>query len=407
MVDQVTILGATGSIGESTLDVIQKHTDRFKVFGLSARTRIQKLARIALETSTNVVSVGIGRSNEFRSALNSRQADIRVLEGERGLNDLASAEESDIVVTGIVGAAGLVPTLTAVRAGKTVLIANKEPLVMMGPEIMEEAAESGAQVIPLDSEHNAVFQCLPDKYRTDIRNASTRNSTKPLREHGVEKIILTASGGPFLNKSASELKGVSPREATAHPNWRMGRKISIDSATMMNKGLELIEACALFSIEPNRVQIVMHPQSIVHSLVEYVDGSVIAQLASPDMRIPIANALGFPDRIYSGSKRLDVVRLGVLEFREPDEQQFPCLRLAREAAETGGTAPTILNAANEVAVEAFCLGKINFTDIPELVDRVLQAIPVKMTRDLESVLGIDTDSRQIAVGLIPRLSGSA
>ena len=241
--------------------------------------------------------------------------------------------ESEVVITGIVGAAGLVPTLSAIRAGKRVLIANKEPLVMMGPEMMQEAVLSGATVIPLDSEHNAVLQCLPGSFRDGPPFYGANSSTNRFEEHGIEKVILTASGGPFLDFPTKELGSVTPEQAAAHPKWKMGKKISIDSATMMNKGLELIEACALFSIEPSRVEIVVHPQSIVHSLVEYSDGSLLAQMANPDMRIPIVNALGYPDRISSGSKRLDVGQLGILEFKEPDERHFPCLRLAREVAE--------------------------------------------------------------------------
>ena len=407
MTDQITILGATGSIGRNTLDVIFRHRERFQVWGLSAESRVEKLAGIAIESGAKVVSIGAGRKKAFRCALNGRQADIRVVEGEAGLQRLAEMPESEVVVTGIVGAAGLIPTLSAIRAGKKVLIANKEPLVMMGPEMMREAALSGATVMPLDSEHNAVLQCLPTSYR-DERFISPKNlSTSGLDEHGIVKVILTASGGPFLNSPTEELGNVTPEQAAAHPRWNMGKKISIDSATMMNKGLELIEACALFSIEPSRVQIVVHPQSIVHSLVEYKDGSLLAQMANPDMRIPIVNALGYPDRISSGSKRLDVGRLGILEFSEPDEQHFPCLRLAREVAETGGTAPVILNAANEIAVDAFCDRRIRFTQISEFVDRALQIIPVLTRRDLETVLEVDLKTRQVTKDLIMSASGTA
>jgi 1-deoxy-D-xylulose-5-phosphate reductoisomerase len=278
---------------------------------------------------------------------------------------------------------------------------------MMGPEMMREAALSGATVIPLDSEHNAVLQCLPRSCREDLITCPITPSTSRFEEHGIEKVILTASGGPFLGLPTEELDNVTPEQAAAHPKWRMGKKISIDSATMMNKGLELIEACALFSIEPNRVEIVVHPQSIVHSLVEYSDGALLAQMASPDMRIPIVNALGYPDRIASGSERLNIGQLGVLEFKEPDERHFPCLRLAREVAETGGTAPVILNAANEIAVDAFCSGRIRFTQISEFVDRTLQVFPVQIRRDLETVLEVDLDTRRVTNDLIMSASGTS
>jgi 1-deoxy-D-xylulose-5-phosphate reductoisomerase len=407
MIDQVTILGATGSIGRNTLDVIFRHQDRFQVWGLSAHSRVEELAGIAIESDAKVVSIGEGRTREFRSVLNGQKKDICVVEGEAGLKHLAQMPESEVVVAGIVGAAGLVPTLTAIQAGKKVLIANKEPLVMMGSEMMREAALSGANIMPLDSEHNAILQCLPESFRGPPVRSPADQSRSRFDQHGIEKVILTASGGPFLNFSTSELESVTPEQAAAHPNWDMGKKISIDSATMMNKGLELIEACALFSVEASRVEIVVHPQSIVHSLVEYTDGSLLAQLASPDMRIPIVYALGYPQRIESGSDRLNMSHLGVLEFKEPDERRFPCLRLAREAAETGGTAPVILNAANEVAVDAFCGGKIRFTQISEFIDRSLQIIPVLMRQDLEAVLEVDLGARRVTEGLIMSRSSTA
>ena len=407
MTDLVTILGATGSIGRNTLNVIFRHRERFQVWGLSAQSRVEQLAEIAVESGAKVVSIGAGRAKEFRCALNGQRTDIRIVEGEAGLKCLAEMPESEVVVTGIVGAAGLVPTLSAIRAGKKVLIANKEPLVMMGSEMMREAALSGATVIPLDSEHNAVLQCLPRSCREELISYAATPSTSRLEEYGIEKIILTASGGPFLELPTEELDNVTPEQAAAHPKWSMGKKISIDSATMMNKGLELIEACALFSIKPNRVEIVVHPQSIVHSLVDYSDGSLLAQMANPDMRIPIVNALGYPDRISSGSERLNVGQLGILEFREPDERHYPCLRLAREVAETGGTAPVILNAANEIAVDAFCSGRIRFTQISEFVDRTLQAFPVQIRRDLETVLEVDLNTRRVTKDLIMSASGTS
>ena len=404
MIDRVTILGATGSIGGNTLDVISRHKDRFEVWGLSAHSRVKKLAGIAETSGAKIVSVETGRAAAFRSALSEGQPEICVVEGRDGLRRLAEMPESEVVVTGIVGAAGLVPTLSAVRTGKKVLIANKEPLVMMGPEIMREAAISGATVVPLDSEHNAILQCLPASFRSRSANCKGGLSTSPLDEHGVEKIILTASGGPFLDYPLEELENVTPEQAVLHPNWEMGTKISVDSATMMNKGLELIEACALFSVDPGKIEIVIHPQSIVHSMVEYKDGSLLAQMANPDMRIPIVNALAYPDRISSGSAEFNVGQLGLLEFREPNEKIFPCLRLAREVAEIGGTAPVILNAANEIAVGAFCGSEIRFTEIYSLVDQALQKIPVLAEQSLEAVLEVDRETRRITKSLVMRNS---
>ena len=308
--------------------------------------------------------------------------------------------ETDILVTGIVGAVGLLPTLKAVRAGKKILIANKEPLVMMGSEIMREAGLHGATIIPVDSEHNAIFQCLPDHLRNPVTKSPGRIPRNRPPLDGIRKLILTASGGPFLDSPKETLEHATPEEAAAHPNWRMGKKISIDSATMMNKGLELIEACALFAVDPCQVEIVIHRQSIVHSFVEYDDGSILAQMANPDMRIPIANGLGFPDRISSGTKRLNIGTLGRLDFRPPDDERFPCLTLARKAATAGGTAPTILNAANEVAVKAFCDRKVGFNDIAAIIQQTLDRIPVQKQQDLETVLASDLEARTMARSIV-------
>ncbi|MBO67991.1 MAG: 1-deoxy-D-xylulose-5-phosphate reductoisomerase [Acidiferrobacteraceae bacterium] len=395
MSELVTILGATGSIGRSALDVLRRHDERFQVYGLSAHHQTKELASLANQCGAQVVSVRSGQVQAFQNSTHIDGAAITVLEGSEGLVRLAGSTTADVVITAIVGSIGLMPTLAAIRAGKKVLLANKEPLVMMGPEIIQEASNSGATIMPLDSEHNAVLQCL------DI--GQTSNDSKGIKSDtpkSVVKIILTASGGPFIDSSISDLSRVTPAQAANHPNWSMGKKISIDSATMMNKGLELIEACALFSVDPNLIEIVVHPQSIVHSLVEYADGSVIAQMANPDMRIPIATALGHPERIASGASRLRIGEIGSLDFREPDENRFPCLRLARQAAEVGGTAPTILNAANEIAVELFCKELIQFNEISKYVDKTLEHVTVDRTRDFETVTQADVEARRYTKQLI-------
>jgi 1-deoxy-D-xylulose-5-phosphate reductoisomerase len=292
------------------------------------------------------------------------------------------------VVAGIVGAAGLLPALAAVRAGKRVLFANKEPLVMCGHLFIETARATGAELMPVDSEHNAIFQCMPGSFRTGEAQPEVR------------RILLTCSGGPFRETAADKLVLVTPEQAVAHPNWVMGRKISVDSATLMNKGLELIEACWLFGVTPDRIEIVIHPQSVIHSLVEYADGSVLAQLGNPDMRTPIAHALGWPERIESGVKGLDLAAIGRLDFARPDPDRFPCLRLATDAARAGGTAPTLLNAANEVAVQAFLDREIAFTDIPRVIAATLDALPVHADTDLETILADDAAARKIARALI-------
>jgi len=384
----VTVLGATGSIGCSTLDVISRHPQRFSVYALTAHRQIEKLEALCLAhnpkiavVDTAVDAVALGR------ALLQQGCRTRVEHGSKALQDVCRAEVVDTVVTGIVGAAGLLPTVAAVDAGKRVLIANKEPLVMMGHAIVSRAIQSGARLIPLDSEHNAIFQCLPGDYRVGA----------PDGLKGVSRLLLTASGGPFRQWSREALESVTPEQAIAHPNWSMGPKISVDSATLMNKGLELIEACVLFSIQPRDVRVVIHPQSTIHSMVEYEDGSVLAQMGSPDMRVPIAHGLGWPDRIESGAARLDMFEVARLDFEKPDTGRFPCLRLAREAAETGGITPVALSAANEVAVQAFLETKINFTRIPVVIEETLARVDATKGGSLDAVLAVDEEARRYAL----------
>jgi 1-deoxy-D-xylulose-5-phosphate reductoisomerase len=385
----VTILGSTGSVGVSTLDVIRLHPQRFAVYTLSANFNVDSLFVQCLEFSPRyAVMVDIASAQSLRARLLEAGSATEVLHGEQPVCDLAADTVVDVVVAGIVGAIGLLPTLAAVRAGKTVLIANKEPLVMLGSEIMQLARDHGATILPIDSEHNAIFQCMPDGGAAGMTNS------------GIEKILLTGSGGPFRQISKEKFGSITPAQACAHPNWEMGRKISVDSATMMNKGLELIEACALFDVSPDFVQIVVHPQSIIHSMVQYVDGSILAQMGAPDMRTPIAHALGWPERVESGTERLDLIKLAHFDFQEPDEEKFPGLKLARLAAETGGTLPTVLNAANEVAVDAFLSGRIRFDQIPVLIETAMDSIEQQKERSLESVLEVDRQTRKFVGRLV-------
>jgi len=379
----VTLLGATGSIGHSTLDVIRRHPERFSVYALAAGRRADELAALCREFRPQVAVMA---DPEAAERLRQLLADIpvRVLAGESGLCEVASAPQADTVVAAIVGAAGLRPTLAAVRAGKRVLLANKEALVMSGRLFMDAVATSGAHLLPIDSEHNAIFQCLPPGHVHDPDGA------------GVTRILLTASGGPFRNHTAEQLQNVTPDEACAHPNWSMGRKISVDSATLMNKGLELIEACWLFATDPSRIEVHVHPESIVHSMVEYTDGSVLAQLGSPDMRTPIANALAWPERIDAGVPPLDLFAIGRFHFERPDPVRFPCLRLAAEAFRTGGTAPAVLNAANEVAVRHFLEGSLRFSDIPVIIERTLAATEVVEADSFETIFAKDAEARRRA-----------
>lgn len=392
----VTVLGATGSIGMSTLDVLTRHRDQYQVFALSAHSQWQRLVELCLQHHPRyAVLVEPQAAQALRERLSEHGSATEVLHGEQALRDVAGHNEVDIVMAAIVGAAGLLPTLAAVEAGKKVLLANKEALVMAGDLVTRAVRAHGATLLPIDSEHNAIFQCLPSE--------PVSGAVSSLASRGVRRIMLTASGGPFRARSLDELSQVTPEEACAHPNWSMGKKISVDSATMMNKGLELIEACWLFSARPEQIDVVVHPQSVVHSLVEYADGSVLAQMGNPDMRTPIAHALAWPKRIDSGVASLDLIATARLDFCAPDYQRFPCLNLARQAAEVGATAPTLLNAANEVAVAAFLARQLRFDQIPEVIERVLERLPVNEPDALDVVQNADLAARTLAQSLIDAL----
>ncbi len=379
---QVTVLGATGSIGLSTLDVIARHPQRYQVFALTGFSRLAELEVLCLRFKPRYAVVpNKSAAQALQSALQGADLPTRVLVGEAGLCEVAAHPEVDAVMAAIVGAAGLPPTLAAVEAGKKVLLANKEALVMTGALFMQAVRRSGAVLLPIDSEHNAIFQCLPGDY------------ARGLAPVGVRRILLTASGGPFRQTPLDELQRVTPEQACAHPNWSMGRKISVDSASMMNKGLELIEACWLFAAKPAQIEVVIHPQSVIHSLVDYVDGSVLAQLGNPDMRTPISHALAWPERIDSGVAPLDLFAIARLDFQAPDERRFPCLRLARQVAEVGGTAPALLNAANEIAVQAFLERRIRFPQIASIIEDVLNLEPAAEVENLDSVLLADNRAR--------------
>ena len=383
----VTVLGATGSIGTSTLDVIARHPERFQVFALSAHSQVEALGRLCRQFRPRYAVISdVSRLPELREALTD--TGIEALAGEQGLCEVASAAEVDVIMAAIVGAAGLMPTLSAIEQGKKVLLANKEALVMSGGLFMEAVARHGATLLPIDSEHNAIFQCLPQSHPVGVDDA------------GVTRILLTASGGPFRHASSGELARVTPEQACAHPTWSMGRKISVDSATLMNKGLELIEACWLFRTTPDRIEVHVHPESIIHSMVEYRDGSVLAQLGSPDMRTPIANALAWPERIDAGVSPLDLFELAAFHFEKPDLERFPSLRLASEAFLAGGTAPAVLNAANEVAVQAFLEGRIAFTGIADVVEQALDHFEPVPVDSIEVVMRQDERARAYATQCI-------
>jgi 1-deoxy-D-xylulose-5-phosphate reductoisomerase len=385
----VAILGATGSIGVSTLDVLARHPDRYRVVALTAHRQTERLFEQCLRFHPRqAVLHEPAAAAELRRRLHEAGLATEVLSGAAAIDAVARDPASEIVMAAIVGAAGLMPVLEAVRAGKRVLLANKEPLVMSGQVLMQEAHAHGAEILPIDSEHNAIFQCMPAGYRAGER------------PQGVRRILLTCSGGPFRSTPNAELARVTPEQAIAHPRWAMGRKISVDSATLMNKGLELIEACRLFSIGPEQVQIVIHPQSVIHSMVEYTDGSVLAQLGNPDMRTPIAHALAWPERIESGVQTLDLFDIARLDFEAPDPARFPCLRLAQQAAQAGGTAPAILNAANEVAVSAFLDRRILFTDIAAIIEETLATLAASQDTSLEAVLAADARARELSAGLV-------
>ena len=386
MTQQVlTILGSTGSIGESTLDVVSRHPEKFRVFALAGHRQVDKLAAQCKQFRPEYAVVGdAGHAAELEKKLKQEGIDTQVLYGAQALIDVASADEVSGVMCAIVGAAGLPSALAAAQKGKIIYLANKETLVVSGALFMETTRQNGATVLPIDSEHNAIFQVLPRDY------------TGRLNEHGINSIILTASGGPFLNTDLSTFDSITPEQAVKHPNWSMGRKISVDSASMMNKGLELIEAHWLFNCPPEKLEVVIHPQSVIHSMVRYRDGSVLAQLGNPDMRTPIAYCLGLPERIDSGVGELDFSALSALTFQKPDFDRFPCLKLAYQAMNAGGAAPCVLNAANEVAVAAFLDKRIKFTDIAQVVAHCLAQDFSDSHHDIESLLAQDAQTRRQA-----------
>ena len=393
MSQSVCILGATGSIGQSTLKILAQHSQEYSVFAVTAQSRLAELVEICKQYRPRFAVVPSSKVDELRQLLVAEQlADIEILADEVGLIAVASHSDVDVVMAAIVGAAGLLPTLAAVKAGKRVLLANKEALVMSGDIMMQAALDHHATLLPVDSEHNAIFQCLPQNYFQAERNGQPKL--------GVSNILLTASGGPFLNHSLEQLHSVTPAQACKHPNWSMGQKISVDSATLMNKGLELIEACHLFSIEEHFVTVVVHPQSIIHSMVQYVDGSTLAQMGNPDMCTPIAHALAWPERIQTHVPALNVFTHSQLNFVEPDTTRFPALKLARQAMKVGGTTPAILNAANEIAVDAFLKQKIGFMQIPAIVEQTLNQLAHQAANNLDVILQADAEARAIAQQLV-------
>ena len=374
----ITILGATGSIGLSTLDVIARHSDKYHIVALTANTQTELLFKQCVEYCPKyAVMVDIASAEKLEQQLKSVGSDTQVLAGPEALEEVAALSEVDYVMAAIVGAAGLLSSLAAANAGKRVMLANKEALVMSGKLFMDAVKNNGAELLPIDSEHNAIFQSMPAN-----------------GQQGVKRILLTGSGGPFRTRAIETLKTVTPEEAVAHPNWSMGQKISVDSATMMNKGLEVIEACWLFDTPSSKVQVVVHPQSTIHSMVSYIDGSVIAQLGNPDMRTPIAYALGWPERIEAGVEEVDFFDVARLDFEAPNFERFPCLKFAYDAHEAGGYASIALNAANEVAVASFLNKHINFTEIPQLIENVLEQAPSGTPLVLNEILVQDAESRQ-------------
>ena len=395
MTQGLTLLGATGSIGASTLDVVARHPDRYHLFALTAHQAADALLALCLRFAPRyAVLSGVAEDQDLRRRFAQTAGETELLFGAPALEQVAADRECEVLMAAIVGAAGLAPTLAAARAGKRLLLANKEALVMAGPLFMCTVREHGATLLPIDSEHNAVFQCLPQL----AAGTSTR---------AVRRILLTASGGPFRSTPIERLSQVTPQEACAHPNWVMGRKISVDSATMMNKGLEVIEAHWLFDVAPERIEVLIHAQSIIHSLVEFADGSMIAQLSNPDMRVPIAHALGFPERIESGATPLDLAAIGQLSFERPDARRFPCLGLAYAALRDGGTAPAVLNAANEVAVAAFLEGKLRYTAIPQVVEQALERSSTTQVDSLATVLEADKGARRAAAQSVALLMDKA
>jgi len=387
---QVTILGSTGTIGQQTLDVISRHANQYKVFALAAYANVDALLKQCLQFKPEIaVLLDESAASSLSQQLKAHGSTTTVLTGMAGLEQVSEHASVDIVMAAIVGAAGLKPAMAAARAGKRILLANKETLVMAGNLFMQAVKEGGATLLPIDSEHNAIFQVMPPQ-------ANIHEPSSSINSVGVKKIILTASGGPFRKFSQQSLESVTPEMALKHPNWVMGEKITIDSATLMNKGLEVIEAHWLFNAKPSQIEVVVHPQSIIHSMVEYVDGSVLAQLGNPDMRTPIAYALGYPERIESGVASLNLLEIAKLEFESPDTQRFPCLQLAYDALQLGGTASTILNAVNEIAVPAFLKKQIQFMHIPALIAKSLDAIPVVAVSSLEQLIETDTEARRFS-----------
>ena len=389
----VTILGSTGTIGVNTLDVLARYPDKYRVVALSANKDVERLAEQCLKWRPQyAVMADKNSARRLQERLGRDGKAIQVLAGSEGLVEIAGLDEVDCVMAAIVGAAGLLPSLAAARAGKRVLLANKEALVMSGRLFMDAVTENRAELLPIDSEHNAIFQCMPADFQRGLERA------------GVTRILLTASGGPFRTWPVKDLETATPEQACAHPNWVMGRKISVDSATMMNKGLEVIEACWLFNTDPAHIQVVLHPQSVIHSLVQYTDGSVLAQLGNPDMRTPIAHALAWPERIASGVEPLDLIDVARLDFSEPDPDRFPCLRLAAQAMAAGGTATAILNAANEVAVAEFLDNRIRFTEIARIVEAALTQLDGRNADNLDAVLEADRLAREFARNAVKELA---
>lgn len=392
MNQRVTVLGSTGSIGVNTLDIIARHSDRFSVFALTANRNIDLMVQQCQQFSPEyAVLPDSVNAQQLREKLQAVNCATEVLEGVDSLQEVAGHSDVDIVMAAIVGAAGLLPTMAAVKAGKKVLLANKESLVMAGRLFMDAVKVSGAQLLPIDSEHNAIFQCMP-------HSSSVSQAQKEVR-----KILLTGSGGPFRTWDAKQVYSATPEQACKHPNWTMGRKISVDSATLMNKGLEFIEAKWLFDVSPDVIDVVIHPQSIIHSMVEYIDGSILAQLGNPDMRIPIAYGLAYPDRVNSGVAGLDIITASQLDFEAPDTHRFPSLKLAIQAANSGVAAAAILNAANEVAVDAFLNEQLYFGQISEVLDQVMQQSNHPEPLSIEEVLALDKDARQLAASAIRAL----
>lgn len=403
MVDQhadkikgVSILGSTGTIGMNTLDVLARHPDRYKIIALTANVGVDRLFEQCMtHRPLFAVMMDDTAAEQLDIKLRNSGSATQVLSGIAGLETVAAMPQTDYVMAAIVGAAGLLPTLAAARAGKRILLANKEALVMSGALFMEEVRQHHATLLPIDSEHNAIFQCMPNNFSAGLERS------------GVNRILLTASGGPFRRMPIQQLASVTPEQAVAHPNWVMGKKISVDSASMMNKGLEVIEACYLFATTPDKIQVVIHPQSVIHSMVSYNDGSVLAQLGNPDMRTPIAHALAWPDRIESGVEPLDLFAVARLDFEQPDLDRFPCLAMAYQSLQTGGTATTVLNAANEIAVEAFLGHKLKFTDIATVIEKTLEQVKAKPMDSIDVVMSVDTEARMAASEWVNRKGAAA